>query len=231
MEDCYRQDSDKVASYTRQVDADLAEQEPSWSGLRSSMEKALQAEFPMQKSVCPRRNTGLWEYRKTLRSLPVVLLVIAVLHRQLKQRLVWRTWAAIARQSSEARTAKQRKFAQRQALIDEQLSQAEAKSAKDGSHSLYKVIRTFKKGKPSDRVQLRDEQGRFLTAKEERQALEAYSRDLFGTGEDFQLDGVNGELGISSSEVMEQLRSIKLGKAVSQFGFVPGRGTEEAICK
>ena len=34
MEDCYRQDSDKIASYTRQVDADLAEQEPSWSGLR-----------------------------------------------------------------------------------------------------------------------------------------------------------------------------------------------------
>ena len=214
MEDCYRQDSDKIASYTRQVDADLAEQEPSWSGLRFSMEKALQAEFPMQKSVCPRRNTGLWEYRKTLRSLPVVLLAIADLHRQLKQRLVGRTWAAIARQSSEARTAKQRKFAQRQALIDEQLAQAEAKSAKDGSHSLYQVIRTFKKGRPSDRVQLRDEQGRFLTAKEERQALEACSRDLFGTGEDFQLDGVNGELGISSSEVMEQLRSIKLGKAV-----------------
>ena len=101
------------------------------------MEKALQAEFPMQKSVCLRRNTGLWEYRKTLRSLPVVLLAIADL-----------------------------------------------------------------------------QQGRFLTAKEERQALEACSRDLFGTGEDFQLDGVNGELGISSSEVMEQLRSIKLGKAV-----------------
>ncbi|OLP82717.1 hypothetical protein AK812_SmicGene36607 [Symbiodinium microadriaticum] len=119
-----------------------------------SMEKALQAEFPMQKSVCLRRNTGLWEYRKTLRSLPVVLLAIADL-----------------------------------------------------------------------------QQGRFLTAKEERQALEACSRDLFGTGEDFQLDGVNGELGISSSEVMEQLRSIKLGKAVSQFGFVPGFGTEEAICK
>ncbi|CAE7906776.1 hypothetical protein AK812_SmicGene36617 [Symbiodinium microadriaticum] len=114
-----------------------------------------------------------------------VLLAFADLHRQFKQRIVWRTWAALAtlaRQSAEARTAKQRKCAQRQALIDEQLRQAEAKSAMDGSHSLYKVIKTFKRGRPSERVQLRDEQGRFLTAVE-----------------------------------------------VSQFGFVPGRGTEEAF--
>ncbi|CAE7819766.1 unnamed protein product, partial [Symbiodinium necroappetens] len=66
---------------------------------------------------------------------------------------------------------------------------------------------------------------------EERIALEEYSKDLFGTGEDFQLQGSSGSLGITSSDVMDQLRSIKLGKAVTQFGFVPGRGTEEAICK
>ena len=89
--------------------------------------------------------------------------------------LVWRIWAALAPQSAEARTAKQRKFAQRQALIDEQLRQAEAKSATDGSHSLYKVIKTFKRGRPSERIQLRDEQGRFLTATEERKALDDYS--------------------------------------------------------
>ena len=110
------------------------------------------------------------------------------------------------------RTAKQRKFAQRQALIDEQLRQAEAKVPRTGA--LYKVIKTFKRGRPSERVQLRDEQGRFLTATEERKALEDYSRELFGKGEDFQLDGASGELGITSSEVVEQLRSIKLGKAV-----------------
>ena len=84
----------------------------------------------------------------------------------------------------------------------------------DGSHSLYKVIRSFKTGKPHERVQLRDEQGRFLTAKEERQVLEDYSKDLFGTGDDFQLQGSSGSLGITSSDVMDQLRSIKLGKAV-----------------
>ena len=140
---------------------------------------------------------------QALRSIPEVLLAFADLHRQFKQRIVWRTWAALAtlaRQSAEARTAKQRKCAQRQALIDEQLRQAEAKSAMDGSHSLYKVIKTFKRGRPSERVQLRDEQGRFLTAVEERQALEEHSKDLFGKGADFQLDGVTGELGITSSE-------------------------------
>ena len=40
--------------------------------------------------------------------------------------------------------------------------------------------------------------------------------DLFGKGEDFQLHGAIGELGVTSSEVVAQLRSrsIKLGKAV-----------------
>ena len=161
-----------------------------------------------------RYTEGLWTYRRTLRSLPEVLLALADLHKQLKQRLVWRTWAAVASQSAAARHAKRRKFEQRQQLIDEQLAQAEAKSSKDGSHSLYKVIRSFKTGKPNERVQLRDEQGRFLTMQEERQALEDYSRDLFGTGDDFQLKGASGSLGITSSEVMDQLRSIKVGKAV-----------------
>ena len=216
MEDCYRQASEKITRYTAQVDADLEAQEPSWAGLRSAMEKAMQAEFPRQKGTRPHRATEIWDHRKALRNIPQckVLLAFADLHPQLKQRIVWRTWAALARQSAEARTTKQRKFAQRQALIDEQLRQAEAKSAMDGSHSLYKVIKTFKRGRPSERIQLRDEQGRFLTATEERKALEDYSCELFGKGEDFQLHGVSGELGITSSAVVEQLRSIKLGKAV-----------------
>ncbi|CAE7374264.1 kptA [Symbiodinium microadriaticum] len=214
MEDCYRQASDKIERYTAHVDAALEDQEPSRTGLRSAMEKAMQTEFPRQKGTRPHRAAEIWDQRKALRNIPEVLLALADLRRQLKQRIVWRTWAALARQSAEARTAKQRKFAQRQALIDEQLRQAEAKSAMDGSHSLYKVIRTFKRGRPSERVQLRDEKGRFLTAAEERKGVEEYSRELFGKGEDFQLDGVTGELGITSSEVVDQLRSIKLGKAV-----------------
>ena len=178
------------------------------------METALQAEFPRRRGTHSYRATQIWDRRRILRNLPEVLLAFADLHRQLKQGVVWHTWAAQVRQSAEPRTAKQRKFAQRQALIDDQLRQAEAKSARDGSHSLYKVIRTFKRGRPNERVQLRDEQGRFLTSKEERQVMEEYSRDLFGTGLDFQLEGAAGELGITPSDVVEQLRSIKLGKAV-----------------
>ena len=214
MEFCFRMDPDSLNSYARIVDDALEGAEPSWALLRQTMEQALQSEFPKKRNGHHRYTEGLWTYRRTLRSLPEVLLALADLHKQLKQRLVWRTWAAVASQSAAARHAKRRKFEQRQQLIDEQLAQAEAKSSKDGSHSLYKVIRSFKTGKPNERVQLRDEQGRFLTMQEERQALEDYSRDLFGTGDDFQLKGASGSLGITSSEVMDQLRSIKVGKAV-----------------
>ena len=214
MEYCYRMDPDSLSNYTRAVDLALEGAEPSWALLRQAMEQAMQREFPKTRNE-PRRSTDeLWTNRRILRSLPEVLLALADLHRQLKQRMVWRTWAAVARQSAAARHAKRRKFEQRQQLIDEQLAQAEAKSSKDGSHSVYKVIRSFKTGKPNERVQLRDEQGRFLTMREERQALEDYSKDLFGTGEDFQLTGASGSLGITPSEVMDQLRSIKVGKAV-----------------
>ena len=214
MEECYRAEHDSVNNYARIVDGDLEGAEPSWALLRHTMEKALQLEFPRQRTAHRRFSEGLWAYRRILRELPDFLLALADLHRQLKQRIVWRTWAAIAWQSAAARHAKRRKFEQRQKLIDEQLAQAEAKSSKDGSHSLYKVIRSFKTGKPHERVQLRDEQGRFLTAKEERKVLEEYSKDLFGTGDDFQLQGSAGSLGITPSDVTDQLRSIKLGKAV-----------------
>ena len=151
-------DPDSLNNYTRIVDLALEGAEPSWALLRQAMEQAMQLEFPKKRSE-PRRSTeGLWTYRRILRSLPEVLLALADLHRQLKQRVVWRTWAAVARQSATARHAKRRKFEQRQQIIDEQLVQAEAKSSKDGSHSLYKVIRSFKTGKPNERVQLRDEQ-------------------------------------------------------------------------
>ena len=172
------------------------------------------SEFPKRKGHKTSSAVGIWEQRKVLRNLPEVLLAFSDLHRQLKQRVVWHTWATLERQSAAARTAKQRKFAQRQALIDEQLRQAEAKSAKDGSHSLYKVIKTFKRGRPNERVQVRDAQGRFLTAAEERKALEDSSLDVFGQGTDCQLRGATGDLRATSSEIEAQLHSIKIGKAV-----------------
>ena len=79
-------------------------------------------------------------------------------------------------------------------MIDERLSPAEQKAFKDGSHTLSKVIKSFKAGRPKERVQLRDSQGRFLLPEEERQALEQYSRDLFGSGEDLQLSGTVGAM-------------------------------------
>ena len=78
-------DSDSVANYARMVDTDLAGTEPSWELLRQSMEKAMQMEFPKKRTVHRRFSAGLWEYRRTLRDLPEVLLAMADLHRQLKQ--------------------------------------------------------------------------------------------------------------------------------------------------
>ena len=142
------------------------------------------------------------------------MIALSDLHSKLKLRVIWTNWSSIARQSSAARQAKQRKFANRQALIDEWLSPAEQKAFKDGSHTLFKVIKSFKTGRPKERGQLRDSQGRFLLPEEERQALEQYSRDLFGSGEDFQLSGAVGATQTSPTEVQMQLHSVKVGMAV-----------------
>ena len=59
--------------------------------------------------------------------------------RDLKLKMVW-----------EAKRSKQRKQVERQAMIDEQVNlvAAEAEATQDGSHSLFKVIKAFKSGKP-----------------------------------------------------------------------------------
>ena len=75
------------------------------------------------------------------------------------------------------------------------------KAKQDGSHSLYKVIRRFRAGKPQEHVQLRDSQGRFLTSDEEQKQLEQYSQELFGTGEDFPLKRARGDLEVTATEV------------------------------
>ena len=84
------------------------------------------------------------------------------------------------------------------------MEQAEAKSRRDGSHSLYKIIRQFRTCKPQERVQLRDEHGCFLSSSDEAGLLQSYSETLFGTGEDFPLTGTKGRLGISPAEVKER---------------------------
>ena len=148
-----------------------------------------------------------------LRSIPSTLQAIADLLPALKKLMVLKCWSH-ASQSKQARLAKQRKTDRRQQAFDDHLLQAAHKSKQEGSHSLYKVIRRFRAGKPQERVQLRDAQDRFLTSEEERKQLEQYSLDLFGTGEDFPLKRVQGSLDVTAAEVREQLMSIKVGKAV-----------------
>ena len=68
---------------------------------------------------------------------------------------------AVSRFATQASSTGQTKKERRQLEIDDQLAPAVHKSKHDGSHSLYKVIRRFPAGKPQERVQLRDSQGRF----------------------------------------------------------------------
>ena len=136
------------------------------------------------------------------------------LHKELRQRVVFRCWRSVTQHQKSARTAKHLKKERRQKAMDECMEQAEAKSHRDGSHSLYKIIRQFRTCKPQERVQLRDDHGCFLSSSDEAGLLKSYSETLFGTGEDFPLTGTKGRLGISPAEVKEQISSIKVGKAV-----------------
>ena len=62
-------------------------------------------------------------------------------------KMVCSCWSTIAHQGAEATRSKQRKQAERQAMIDEQLVAAEAKAMQDRSHCLYKVTKAFNSGK------------------------------------------------------------------------------------
>ena len=149
------------------------------------------------------------------RNLPPTLIALSDLHVKLKLRVMLANWSSIAKQSSAA--SKPNSISSRvgkPSLIDEQLHQAEQEASKDGSHTLFKENKTNKHARPTARVQLRDSQGRFLSPAEEKQALEQYSQEFFGNGEDFQLSGVVGALHIPPAEVQTQLSSIQVGKAV-----------------
>ena len=63
-------------------------------------------------------------------------------------------------------------------------------------------------------MQLRDPQGRFLRKTEEIREITTYSTALFGTGDDFPLGGGASCLSLTADDVLEQLSSIKIGKAV-----------------
>ena len=149
-----------------------------------------------------------------LSNLPPTILAMSDLHKELRQRVVFRCWRSVTQHQQSAWTAKHLKKERRQKTMDECMEQAEAKSRRDGSHSLYKIIRQFRTCKPQERVQLRNEHGCFLSSSDEAGLLKSYSETFFGTGEDFPLTGTKGRLGISPAEVKEQISSIKVGKAV-----------------
>ena len=213
MEDCYRNRSEKITEYGLRVDELIAHSEPSWASLRTAMETALTALFP-RKSKRIARPESPWETRMALSNLPPTILAMSDLHKDLRQRVVFRCWRSVTQHQKSARAAKHLKKERRQKAMDECMEQAEAKSRRDVSHSLYKIIRQFRTCKPQERVQLRDEHGCFLSSSDEAGLLKSYSETLFGTGEDFPLTGTKGRLGISPAEVKEQISSIKVGKAV-----------------
>ena len=212
MEDSYRNRTGTITEYGLRVDELIAHSEPSWASLRQAMETALTELFP-RKSKRIARPESPWETRMALSNLPSTILAMSDLHKELRQRVIFRCWRSVTQHQKSARTAKHLKKERRQKAMDECMEQAEAKSHRDGSHSLYKIIRQFR-SKPRERVQLRDEHGCFLSSSDEAGLLQSYSETLFGTGEDFPLTGRKGQLGISPAEVKEQLSSIKVGKAV-----------------
>ena len=118
-----------------------------------------------------------------------MLQAISDMHSELKQRIVLKCWWSLITQGKEARLAKAAKKAKRQEEFDQCLHQAAQISHRDGGHSLYKVIRSFRQAKPQERVQLRDSHGNFLTSKEEVKQLRGYSEELFGEGQDFPMTG------------------------------------------
>ena len=213
MEDCYRNRSEKITEFGLRVDELIAHSEPSWASLRTAMETALTELFP-RKSKRIARPESPWETRMALSNLPPTILAMSDLHKELRQRVVFRCWRSVTQHQKSERTAKHLKKERRQKAMDECMEQAEAKSRKDGSHSLYKIVRQFRTCKPQERVQLRDEHGCFLSSSDEAGLLKSYSETLFGTGEDFPLTGTKGRLGISPAEVKELISSIKVGKAV-----------------
>ena len=118
MQDCYRLNEASIQRYTDRVDTELERKAPSWEGLREAMASALVSEFPKHRERQARVVEGAWEQHRSLRNLKE-LIAISALPVKLKLRVVWCNWTSLARQSSSARQAKQRKFANRQAPIDD----------------------------------------------------------------------------------------------------------------
>ena len=73
-----------------------------------------------------------------LSNLSSTILAMSDLHKELRQRVVFRCWRSVTQHQKCARTAKHLKKERRQKAMDECMEQAEAKSHRDGSPSLYK---------------------------------------------------------------------------------------------
>ena len=91
MEDCYRNRSEKITEYGLRVDELIAHSEPSLVSLRTAMETALIELFP-RKSKRIARPESPWETRMALSNLPPTILAMSDLHKELRQRVVFRCW-------------------------------------------------------------------------------------------------------------------------------------------
>ena len=121
----------------------------------------------------------------------------------------------LATARTRARNSRKIKQTQKQELLDAALESALKEQQLDGGHTLYKTIKQFRKWKAEEKVQLRDSQGPFLKKSEEIRELTSYSNDLFGTGADFPSEGGTSRINSTADDVLEQLSSIKIGKAVA----------------
>ena len=210
----FRTGSGRTQLLTQKIDECFERSFPNtWSDVNKALSDAAKEVYPTvaQDSV---RAVDHWRAARAIQHIPTSLQVISDLLPDLKMRISFHKWKQLASARTRARNSRKIKQTQKQEQLDAALQSALKEQQLDGGHSLHKTIKQFCKWKAEEKVQLRDSQGRFLKKSEEIRELTSYSNDLFGTGADFPLEGGTSRISFTADDVLEQLSSIKIGKAV-----------------
>ena len=210
----FRTGSGRTDLLTQKIDECIERTAPrTWSALNKALSDAALEVYP---KAAQRTTRAIDHFRaaRAIQNVPHCLQVISDQLPALKLRISFHTWKLFATARIRAKNSKKIKQAQKQEQLDAALGSALKEQQLDGGHSLYKTLKKFSKWKPVEKVQLRDPQGRFLRKSEEIRELTTYSTALFGTGEDFPLGGGASRINLTADDVLEQLSSIKIGKAV-----------------
>ena len=210
----FRTGSGRTDLLTQKIDECFERSLPNtWSDVNKALSAAAKEVYPIvaQHSV---RAADHWRAARAVQHIPTSLQAISDLPPDLKMRIAFHKWKQLATARTRARNSRKIKQTQKQELLDAALESALKEQQLGGSHALYKTIKQFRKWKAEEKVQLRDSQGRFLKKSEEIRELTSYSNDLFGTGADFPLEGGTSRINFTADDVLEQLSSIKIGKAV-----------------